>query len=582
VSGLRRFARELRVVFAGGGRRLPTLAALVAVATTLDLLGVALIAPLLALAIAQPQAAGLTADVLSSATVPALCVIVSCVYLARAALALLVQHRISAITEGERARLMVRLLAAYQAMPWEQYLQRSSPELVNRVLWYTQAACAGVLSSLLRLCVDGLVFVALVGLLFASDPGASLLLALGVAIAGALVFGVLRGAVAHALRATADANARIMEATQQALGAFREVRLLGREPAFRERLAGAGERLAHAGARHAVYAQAPRYALELALVAFVVATLWLAHGGDGADRTLPLLATFAAAGMRLLPAGTSIVANANAVRGHRFALAALADELIGACVQPAHGAGTAPAAASGFGEMALRGVSYAYPGTAEPVLRGIDLTIRRGEVVGLAGPSGAGKSTLADLMLGLLSPQQGTLRVDGSDVAADAAAWQRHCAYIPQTVYLLDDSVRRNIALGEADAAIDAARLASAIGLAQLQPVLDALPQGLDTVVGEGGCRLSGGQRQRVAIARALYHQRGFLVLDEATSALDPDTEAAVAGAIRALAGSVTMLVIAHRGATLSACGRVLRLEGGRLRDAVDPGRPGPAGVPQP
>lgn len=563
------FAHELRIVFAEGRGRLPVLAVFVLAATLLDLAGVALVAPLLALAIGQSDLLPPVAARLGELPLTALAGIVVAIYVARAATAVMLQHRISAITEGERARLMVRVLAAYQAMPWEQHLLRNSVDLVNRVLWYTHAACSGVLSGLLRLVADGLVFVALAFLLFLSDPFAALLLGAVLGGTGALVYGLSRAGVSRALHQTADANARVVEATQQALGAFREVRLLGHEAAFQARLAGAADAMARASARHAALSQAPRHGLELALVLFVVALLWTAHRAGGAESALPLLATFAAAGMRLLPAGTSIVSNANAVRGHRFALTALAAELAAVASRPAPNPDRQPRAVSPFGELSLHGVGYTYPGAATPALRGIELVVRRGESIGIMGPSGAGKSTLADVVLGLLCPGEGQVRVDGVDIGADPAAWQRRCAYIPQALYLLDDTLRRNIVLGDLDVAVDEERLRRALDSAQLLGLVDALPQGLETVVGERGSRLSGGQRQRVAIARALYHRREFLVLDEATSALDPDTESAVVSAIAALAGKVTMVIIAHRESTLGACGRILRLDAGELRPAT-------------
>jgi ABC-type multidrug transport system fused ATPase/permease subunit len=570
IAAARSLLSDMRIVFAGGRRRVQWLAVLVAAATALDLLGVALVGPLLAVAVGQQASVAEAFRDILPASLPALASMVLGVYAARAALALIVQHRISMITEGERARLMGRLLGAFQSMPWERHLLRSSPDLVNRVVWYTQASCAGVLSSLLRLVADGLVFIALTVMLFASDPMATIVLGAIIACVGVLAIGMLRPGTAAALRGTADGNARVMEATQHAMGALREVRLLGREAAFRDRLATAAALLARSGAAHAVHAQAPRHLLELALVAFVVVMLISGHGQDDSAGALPMLATFAAAGLRLLPAGTSLVANANAVLGHRFALRELAAEL--------REIGTAPSAeedvlkrnpqsGAPFREITLRGAWYAYPGASTPVLQGVDLVIRSGECVGLVGPSGAGKSTLADVMLGLLVPQRGDLLVDGQPVAVDPLRWQRRCAYIPQSVYLLDDTIRRNIALGEPDGVIDEQRLWHAIDAAQLRELVSNLPMGLDARVGERGVRLSGGQRQRLAVARALYHRREFLVLDEATSALDQETEAAVVGAIAALAGQVTMLIIAHRESTLAGCDRVLRVVGGRVLD---------------
>jgi ATP-binding cassette subfamily C protein len=201
----------------------------------------------------------------------------------------------------------------------------------------------------------------------------------------------------------------------------------------------------------------------------------------------------------------------------------------------------------------------------KPALQDITLTIHRGESVGIVGPTGAGKSTLVDVLLGLLRPTSGRVLVDGDDLAGYEHAWQRLIGYVPQDPYLLDDTLRRNIAFGVPDSTIDEQRLARASTLAQLDEFVRQLPQGLETVVGEDGVRLSGGQRQRVAIARALYHDPDVLVFDEATAALDNQTEREVTRAIAALHGQRTLIVIAHRLTTVESCDRLIFLRDGRL-----------------
>ena len=198
----------------------------------------------------------------------------------------------------------------------------------------------------------------------------------------------------------------------------------------------------------------------------------------------------------------------------------------------------------------------------------MSLTIRRGESIGFVGPTGAGKSTLIDVIVGLLPPTAGRVAVDGVELdAGRARTWRRHIGYVPQSIVLVDDTLRRNVALGIADGDIDAERLGEAVRLAQLETLVAALPHGLDAQVGERGVRLSGGERQRVGIARALYHAPDVLVLDEATSALDTPTEAALSDAIRALHGEKTVLLIAHRLSTVRGCDRVALIVGGRLTD---------------
>jgi ATP-binding cassette subfamily C protein len=205
---------------------------------------------------------------------------------------------------------------------------------------------------------------------------------------------------------------------------------------------------------------------------------------------------------------------------------------------------------------------------ARPVLDDFELRIEAGEIVGLMGPSGAGKSTIADLLLGLLTPQAGGILVNDQPLRTVRRAWQSKVAYIPQLPYLLDDTLRRNVALGVRDEDIDDRRVIAALRDASLGTFLDSLPEGLDTRLGERGVRLSGGQRQRVSIARALYHDREFLVLDEATSALDRATESEILETIANLRGRKTMVIIAHRESTLVSCTRRMVLVPGE-RSAV-------------
>jgi ABC-type multidrug transport system fused ATPase/permease subunit len=220
-------------------------------------------------------------------------------------------------------------------------------------------------------------------------------------------------------------------------------------------------------------------------------------------------------------------------------------------------------------EISLKAVSYRYEGADRNALTCVDLAIKRGESVGIVGATGAGKSTLVDLILGLLQPTSGCVRVDGTDIHERLSSWQRQIGYVPQSIYLMDDSIRRNIAFGVDDEAIDAERVATALRMAQIEDFVQSLPRGLDTEVGERGVRLSGGQRQRLAVARALYHEPEVLVFDEATAALDSQTESELAREIQSLQRKKTLIIIAHRLDTVRHCDRLVFLIDGRVVDAA-------------
>ena len=213
----------------------------------------------------------------------------------------------------------------------------------------------------------------------------------------------------------------------------------------------------------------------------------------------------------------------------------------------------------------LSNISYTYEGSEKPVIHNLALTIQKGETVALIGSSGAGKTTLADIILGLLTPQEGSITLDGKDIYQNSDTWHRMIGYIPQTIYLSDDSIRNNVAFGIAEEDIDDEAVMAALKKAQLYEFVQTLDEGLDTYVGDRGVRISGGQRQRIGIARALYNDPEILVFDEATSALDNDTEAAVMEAVNSFHGRKTMIIIAHRLNTIEKCDMIYKVENMKL-----------------
>nr|MCU0551394.1 ATP-binding cassette domain-containing protein [Leptolyngbya sp. Prado105] len=216
-------------------------------------------------------------------------------------------------------------------------------------------------------------------------------------------------------------------------------------------------------------------------------------------------------------------------------------------------------------QVSLERIEYRYPGVEEDALKEISLTLKKGESIGLIGRSGAGKTTLVDVILGLLIPTNGDIKIDGYSVYRNLRAWQNLIGYVPQTIFLSDDTLARNIAFGVPDHLMDQERMMQAIQAAQLTELIKDLPQGLQTRIGERGVRLSGGQRQRIGIARVLYHDRQIIVLDEATAALDNETESLVSEAVKSLGGEKTIIIIAHRLSTIEHCDRIYQLEKGQI-----------------
>jgi ATP-binding cassette subfamily C protein len=459
-----------------------------------------------------------------------------------------------------------RLLKAYLSAPYAFHFQRNSAELIRNVDHAVETVFRFVLAPAVAVVSESLVIAGLVTLLLIAAPASTL---------AALI--VLGGLFALMVRLTRRFSTRwgareqelkhaLLQTLQQSLGGVKEIKVMGRERFFHETFSALQQTLARTLRLRATLSATPHVFVETVFVCGILAVVMVAalRGGLQAD-LLPLLGLYAYAGFRIIPATNRLLMHINAMHFGSAAVERLARDF--QLLQ--RNAGTLEQPRSDelpFTQwITLARVSYCYDGAVEPALRDIDISIQRGESVGVVGPTGSGKSTLIDLILGLLHPSSGCISVDGRDIATCERAWQRKIGYVPQSFYLLDDSLRHNIAFGVEETAIDEQRVRNAIRLAQLEPFVASLPRGLETVVGERGTRLSGGERQRVAIARALYHEPEVLIFDEATSALDNQTERELTRAIEALQGQKTVIVIAHRLSTVRHCDRLFFLRKGRL-----------------
>ena len=468
-----------------------------------------------------------------------------------------------------------RLLARYLSEPYSFFLNRNTATLSQNILHEVTSVVTGVLMPVMTGVAQVVMAVFILGLLIAVDVGLAISVAAVFSGAYGLMYAVVRRKQLRDGRERVAANALRYQIASEAFGGIKDVKVLGRERHFLDRFERPSRQFARMVANGAIVSELPRYALEtIAFGSILVILLYLLRSGYALDRALPLLSLYAFAAYRLMPSLQQVFAAVTKARFHSAALEDLHRDLMGVGREiPVNAAplrsrtdATEPAPLEFTHEVRLNGVTFTYPGSDEPALVGIELVLPRNQTIGLVGPTGSGKTTMVDLILGLYLPDGGTLTVDGTPLnEATLPAWRKQVGYVPQQIFLSDDSVLHNIAFGLPEQEIDRAAAERAAQVAQLHDFVLTLPEGYDTIVGERGVRLSGGQRQRIGIARALYHDPEVLVMDEATSALDTLTEDAVMDAIRRLAGRKTMVLIAHRLSTVEDCDLIYLLDQGRL-----------------
>lgn len=469
------------------------------------------------------------------------------------------------------ARLGAELLGAYLRGPYADRLARHSADRVRIITAEVGRATSGYLMPSLALATEGLVIGGLLALLLWLQPMAALVAIGVVGTAAALLQQTGNRRLERLREVRVDANARMYKWAAESLGAIKETQSLGREDYFVGHFARDADRYARATAAFTLIGLTPRLVVETLAVSALL--LGLAAGlaaGGAVQELVPALTLFGVAAVRIMPSATRIMSAFASLRFYTPSVIAVSEGLQ-AAPREALPHPTARGERERLDELALAGVTYRYPGAASPSLRDVGLRLRRGELVAIVGRSGSGKTTLGDLLLGLLVPESGEIRLNGRPVRALAGALRGLAGLVPQHFHVLDDTVRRNVAFGLAEEEIDDARVWRALELARIDARVRALPGGLDAVVKEGGALLSGGERQRLAIARALYDEPDMLVLDEATSALDAATEAEIMETLRALSADRTVVMVTHRLANLAVCDRVLVMREGRLTADVPP-----------
>jgi ABC-type bacteriocin/lantibiotic exporter with double-glycine peptidase domain len=460
--------------------------------------------------------------------------------------------------------LSMRLLSSYLTKPYVFYLDRHTAELQKNVFGEVQRVTGGVLVPVVQIVARASVVLFISGLLVLANPLMALVVAGTLGMAYFVLYRFARATLHSVGRESVEAGGQRAKHGIEALMGFKEIKLLGRERHFLARFEKPSLRWADTQTKSQALALLPRYAVEtVAFSLILVLAIYLLASGRGSGELLPLLGLYAFAGYRLMPALQLIFAGFAAIRNATPALELVLRDLQPDVASTPHGF-ELPLSLNK--QVSLVNVRFRYPGAAGWMLESVNLSIAKNTSVALVGSTGCGKTTVVDLLMGLLEPLEGRLEVDGAKVdQRNLRQWQRNIGHVPQQIFLCDDTIARNIALGLPDEEIDWEQLERASRLARLHDFVAKLPGGYRTVVGDRGIRLSGGQRQRIGIARALYGDPELLVLDEATSALDNVTENAVFEALQALSGRKTIVMVAHRLSTVRGCDLICLMDGGRI-----------------
>ncbi|MEO5346967.1 MAG: ABC transporter ATP-binding protein/permease [Magnetococcus sp. YQC-9] len=581
MMGLSGFLEKYLYVMRGQEWKLATLIAMYLLMAFLDIMGIGLVGPFVGTVVNPTLVEKITlvrwifAQLnMQPGSLNAVLVIggfLIILFILKFLIAVSIQFRVYRFSFHFRAELIERLMRAYLHMPYRFFLERNSASIVQAIVNHTKVMVDDLLLPSLRICSDSITIIIIFSFLCWISVTAVASLGCMLVIAALIYIRFVRPRVIQAGQISAQENELVIRGVNEGIGGIKEIKVLRVESFMTDTVTRAAHNTARAHARFYTMLQAPRSMMEVVLILFVVLFSLLAIGmGEAGESLMPILATFGVASLRILPSAISASASIASMSYSSHALISLYEDLRSVESTSTRTIPSQPVPTrtdfEPFRSLEIQDLSYAYPGASRKAIDGISLRITKGQSVGLIGESGAGKTTLIDILLGLHPFDSGRMRINDQDIETFAwPRWLDQVAYIPQSPFLADDTLARNVAFGVSDALVDPKRLDDAIRAAQLETLLTRLANGYATVLGDRGIRLSGGERQRIALARAFYHNRDVFIFDEATSALDMETERQVIEVINQLHGEKTLIVIAHRLATVQACDVIYRMRDGKV-----------------
>ena len=464
-----------------------------------------------------------------------------------------------------------RLYTYYMQQSWQFHASGSSAQLTKQVSTEAARISSQIVQPLMAMNAKIVLALFISISIVIYDPVVAILGILIFSLAYFVLYRLVRQKLVDNGQELSELSTQRFRLMNEGFGGIKDVLLLNRSHDFIERFQNSGNAFARAQGTNIAISQVPRYFIELiafgAMISLVLVLVKLHSGNLG--EVLPILAIYALAAFKLLPALQQIYSSLSQIKGNIAAFDAVKDDLKQSFDgRKSNSDAVVSTAVALEKSIRLSDIEFSYPGKDRPAVNGVDITIPVNSVIGLVGSSGSGKSTLIDLLLGLLTPQQGTIYVDDVPINAEnKRAWQDLLGFVPQSIFLSEGTIAENIAFGIPAKEISIKQINKSLNLANLTELVEQLPQGINTKVGERGVQLSGGQRQRIGIARALYHEAEVLVFDEATSALDGITERIVMDAIHEFSGKKTIIMIAHRLKTVEKCDLIYFMERGKIID---------------
>ncbi len=458
--------------------------------------------------------------------------------------------------------LSLRLFTLYLRQPYAFHLQRNSAELIRNTMGQV-GALVGAISSCMMIATESLVLFGILVLMYFVEPVGTFGVTATFGLASWGFYRCTKKRINRWGEEYQHHEGLQIQYLQEGLGAAKDVKLLGREKEFIDRYQVRNLGRAQVSRKEGLLKVFPRFGLEfLTVTGITLIVLLMVSQNESMNSLVATLGLFTAATFRVMPSVNRLL---SAIQSVRFAWPVVNNLHKEFCLVAEVKPQKKYPPLIFKKTLVLENVSFKYPSAEVLVLKEVCISIKQGESIGFIGSTGGGKSTLVDIILGLLVPVSGVIKIDGVDIQTNTRGWQDQIGYVPQTIFLTDDTIRRNVAFGLSGNQIQDAIIWNALRSAQLEQFVKNLPEGLDTQVGEGGVRLSGGQRQRVGIARALYQNPSVLVLDEATSSLDKTTEDDFMNAVCALKQDKTLIIVAHRLTTLKHCDYLFKVENGKI-----------------